>query len=391
MYEVSQDYVDAIVARNRYMFYRLDVMDDQGHTLNVSRTSSVSDLLFKSGSVTADATASVRRHATLQIVDPLAKFSSLVGDDLFSSTSGNSFKLYAGPRLITGKIDLKPLGVYDISDSSVEDSKDGGFVINIDGYDHSRKLQRAKYTKPFTVKAGHNVIDEVMTILQDRMPGIRFSVDVDTAYNTTHKVLDENTDPWATALEMLLSAGLQARFDVNGTCVIEEVPDTRQGEVAWVYSCDKAQCIVTDLTVKSSNENVPNGIVLVGESSSTTNPPRAEVWDTDANSITYSGYDPGTQTFEKTAYGIVPEFVTDNNVHTHDQAVTAANARFRKRFGKARSVQVSLLPNPAHEPDDQVRIQRHKLQMNETFILQSFELPIGTGDLMTATVREISK
>src|SRR4051794_3543627 len=100
MFGVTQDYVDAINSRNRYMRYRLDILDDVGHTLHVSGLLGSTDLRFKSGSVTADATATSRRQATFQLIDPKSEFTSVVGDSLLSSTSGNSFKLWAGPVLL---------------------------------------------------------------------------------------------------------------------------------------------------------------------------------------------------------------------------------------------------------------------------------------------------
>jgi hypothetical protein len=388
VYAVTDDYVEVMTARSRQVRYRLEVIDGRsGHPIAWSDVIGATPRLrFLSGEVTNDATAAVRLQQKFTLADVDGSLIPTVGDDMLAPTSGNEFRLWAGPVLADGKVDLKPMGICGVSDFEATSSPKDGLVISCAGFDRSREVKRSKLTKPYTIRKGHNVVDEFMALILNRRPGTEFRA-VTTEHNTTWQTLQENTDPWQAGLDLLLSAGLEAFFDFDGFCVVQPVPDLLNADPVWSYS-EGVETTLLEVTNSSSNENVPNGVILTGESTSGISPVRVEVWDTDPNSPTYSGYDPGTGGFELTPYGVVPEFVNDNKVLTKAQGTAAATARLRKYKGGTRTAEFKAVPNYAHESDDVVWVRRKILGVDQAFIFERFTIQLGAKGEMNVRCRE---
>src|SRR5690349_16631455 len=144
MYSVSQGFKDALTRSHR-VITKAEVLR-QGQAIQT--------LWINSGQVDIDATAAIRRKCKVTLADELGTLTPASAADLLTPF-GNELKLYRGIRFADGSEEYVPQGVFGMTTVDIED--DGpGVVINVEGYDRSKKVQRARFTGPVVIAAGTN-------------------------------------------------------------------------------------------------------------------------------------------------------------------------------------------------------------------------------------------
>lgn len=350
------------------------------------------------GDVTVDRTAQVRRSCKLditpfgapgQIIDStiLEQLAETLipsdGKDVFAPY-GNKIRIFYGIRIpgYTNPSDGSniyrwALGLFRLSEVDISD--DGIPKMSVTGYDDSRTISRNKLTAPWIVTAGTNYGDAIIALCQSRCPGLQALPHTVTA-TTPQLVIDQESDPWATAAEWASSVGSEVYINRNGDLVIRDEPDPLENPIDWTYDDGTTNKSAVLLSVNRGMSDDPgyNGIVLVSESNTLPGPIRVEVWDDDPDSPTYA----------LGQYGKVPKFMSSPLIIDANQAGIMATAELLKVLGATESMDFAVIPNPAHEAGDLVRVIRPLSRTDSVSILDSFTIPLSVTQPMTCKTRE---
>jgi hypothetical protein len=371
MYGLSDEFRATLASGSLVVASVVEVFDANGNLLATTRAGLG---IQASGGVVCDSTAAIRRRADFTVIDPRGVLVPKDPEDVFSSVAGHEVRLWRGLQLPTG-IELVPLGVFGITTSDVTDSA-GGLVIKVSADDRARRIARNRFVRPYYVQEGQNYVGAIEALISDRLPGTQFRIDP-TTHLTTFQTYSEQADPWASAMDMAASIGMEVYFDIDGVCVIRQIPDPQNNPVVWRYAEGQGATLLSAEPI-STNENRYSGQIVTGESTSGYAPARAEVWDDDPNSPTFVG-----------TYGRVPNFTTSPLVLTDAQARDMAVGLFNKGKGLARQVHFSTIPNPAHDFTDVIRLTRPRAGLvEEDYALESWTVPLGPADEMPVTTRE---
>lgn len=371
---------DDAVGRSHAIVAKLEVVNVGGRVIASTEAHSDPRLSVISGEAQVDRGANIRRTLSgLTVAATDTRLLPLGARDILSVVSGNELRPYRGIRYADGTEEYMPLGVFGLADAPIEDDL-RSFDITLNGFDRSRRIARNRFTSVFPIAAGTNVITAGQALLRDRMPGIVFKTLTSTAHVTPELVFDESTqDPWAEAVKIFSSAGLEVYFDVEGTCVIAEEPDPNAPGASKVATYGEAVgSPILGITRATSNERVYNGVIVTGESPSNSTPVRAEVWDDD----------PASPTYYKGSYGMVPFFMTSQYIATEDQALAAGRGQLRKVKSATEVVTVRGVVNAAHEETDVVQIERPRSGTKGLYVLDGFNIPLRYDRNMTLRTRQ---
>lgn len=336
-----------------------------------------------SGDITVDGAANYHRWVNdLIIADATGDLVPTETADLFSAAAGNELRIYNGMILSSGDSEMLLQGIFGLAGANIQDSP-SGLVISLSAYDRARSISRNKITKPpYTINNNTNAITAASSLILNRRPGtvIRI-IGNDPGHTLPYGVLEEQTDPWQAAREILESIGWEAYFDVDGSIIFRPVldPNATSGlPVVWTYA-EGVDATMISVGRDLSNEEAYNGQVVTGENSFNITPARGEAWDDDPTSPTYY----------LGPYGKVPEFWHSEKIRTNAQAVDAAKGRLNLRKGITDTVEFAVVPNPAHVYGDVVTIQRTRSQLNNQFIIDRFNIGLGArSGAMTIRTRQ---
>jgi Putative phage tail protein len=244
----------------------------------------------------------------------------------------------------------------------------GGTSIKVHANDLSYAIKRNVWQMPFTVPSGMLYTDAIKAMVLDRLPD-------QTAFNlsTTTRVApllvygaQQGGDPWQDIQELAQAIGFEAYFDPTGVFVCRAVPDPRVGEPVWTFD-ENAVKLVAEAERDLSSEQTFNDIVVVGQNTSTANPFSAEAFDDDPNSPTYI-----LGPYERVAQRLTFSLIT-----SQDQAQDTANAALFNSLGAADTVTLTVVPMPALEPGDIVKVVCSNVKANGTYMINSMTTPLS--------------
>jgi hypothetical protein len=255
----------------------------------------------------------------------------------------------------------------------------GGMTIDIDAYDKSRTVSRDKFTAPYTIAEGTNVITAIQDILARTFPDLSYDAMGTNVTVSPTQVFDAGEDPWAVAQGLALSLGADLYFNIHGDVTIEPAVDIRSLTAADYDYVEGENCTMLSLEKIFSDEPGYNGVVVIGESPGDDLPPvTATAWDDNPNSLTY----------HLGPYGEVPMFVQDQVVKTTDEAQAMANAVLSSVLGFVNQLNIDATTNPAFECGDIVRIVRARSKIEDYFVVDAFTVPFSSLDSQTVNVRQ---
>ncbi len=273
--------------------------------------------------------------------------------------------------------ELKPIGVFLINDTDINDTVEG-VKLTISGVDLSYQVSRNKWDDIFTMRSNRNYGDVIKAIISNRLPGTIFNFQ-STPHKAGRIVLGaDNTDgdPWADAQQLAESIGMEIYFDPTGICTMREEPNPDVAEAVWEFS-DRAKPTITELSRGISNADVYNQVVIIGDGTYTPAPIR----------VVKSDDDPASATYVKGRYGVVTKVVRDTAIITYRQARDMATGMIRRVKGLVESADIQAVPNPALEPGDVVRVTRGPSKVEGQFIIDSMTIPLASTDTMRFTAR----
>lgn len=312
------------------------------------------------GSVSVDASAAIRRRAKLTLVgyhpevDPFTcevRLSRSVNDEMVD------------------------LGVFRIEDPTFSESN-GGITTQLDCYDRAYWVSSLRLTQPYSVVA-NGTLNLVHTAISDlllsRAPGLIMDVTPST-YAIPATTFEEGSDPWEKAIKMAESAGMELFFDTTGICRLHYVPV----DTANVVATYGTEARILSAGKKQSTKGTFSRAIVTGENTANSVPIRSE--KVDDNPLSPSYY--------LGAFGDRPTWLRSQFITTQSQADSSAAALLARKSGRAETVSIEGIPNPAHDAGDMIRIVHSNLDMDVTVALDTIEIPLEAEGSMKLGTRE---
>lgn len=330
-----------------------------------------------SGEVSVDRTASIRRSCRVTCIDPDGSWAPK-GPESILTPFGTELRPYRGVKYTDGTEEIYPLGVFRLAKADVTD-KLGSVEIQLEAYDLSRTAQRDKFTSPYVIAAGTNVLQAIKDILARTFPDLDYDAITTALTTTAPKVYDIQDDPWEAAEDLAKSIGCEIYFDVIGRVIIAPPADIDALPAPVFDYIEGNKCTMTDLALSYSDEPGFNGVIVTGESHGDDLPPvRGEAWDTEPTSATYR-YGP---------YGEVPMFHSDQVIKTQADADAVAAQMLQGMLGFASSLTIQAMVNPSLEAGDVVEVKRSRSNVDDLFALDAFNVPMGADGSQTLQLRQ---
>jgi hypothetical protein len=329
--------------------------------------------------VSIDRTADVRRRCTITIVDDTGKYSPRSASDLLTPT-GTEITVYRGVKYPSGIEEVVAVGVFRLSKATITDttSSIGTPGVVLEGYDRSRTVQRDKFTEPWTVAEGTNIVDAIKAILARTFPDLQYDAVTTSLVATAPMVYDTSNDPWQACTNLASGIGCEIFFAADGSVVIAPPVDVDHLPAPDWDFVEGNGCQMLGLNVVYTDEPGYNGVVLTGESTGDENPPvRSVVWDEEPTSPTY----------HLGPYGEVPMFVTNSVVTTQADADSVAQAMLNSTIGITSQLSITALVNPALDANDTVQVTRAKSGIAGKYAIDSLTIPMTAAETATVNLR----
>jgi hypothetical protein len=247
----------------------------------------------------------------------------------------------------------------------------GAQSIKVHVIDLSGSIKRNVWAQPFTLPSGMNYGDAARAMVLNRLPSqTDFSI-ASTQVVTPLLVygLTQGGDPWQDIQDLATAIGFEAFFDASGVFTFRPVPDPNVGDPVWVFDED-SNPLVSEATRELSSEQTFNHVIVVGQSTSSSNAVSAEAFDNNPSSPTYI----------LGPYGEVTERLTFSLITTQDQAQATADALLNNSLGGADTVTITCVPMPALEPGDIVKIHVSDVKANGTYMINSMTTSLSPAD-----------
>lgn len=248
----------------------------------------------------------------------------------------------------------------------------GGKSLKIHAVDLSKLVSANPWGSGFVIQTGENYAEAAKRFLLNRLPSqtqFRLCTTTRTTPEPFIYGLSQGGDPWKDLKEFLLPASLECFFDAAGVFVLRQIPDPAFGVPVWTVD-DDAHPVITDLSEELTADQVYNYVTVKGEGTSSKNAVSATAFDDNPLSPTYILGDFGTRSVTITLPGLT----------TPDQAQIAANAILTGSLGGSQVITISMVPNPALEPGDLIRLDVEDAEMSGIYLVNGLTWSPSQGD-----------
>jgi hypothetical protein len=334
------------------------------------------------GEVACDRTAQVRRSLNCRVVDPTGEVTPRATGEVLTPY-GTQLRAYRGIKWKnndgTTSEEICPLGVFRLARSSITYKADGTSDIMLEAYDHSRTIQRDKFTTPYVIPASTNLLSAIKEIVKRTFPGVEYD-SISTVRTTTGPMLlDTGSDPWEACNQLAKSMGCEIYFDVLGRLVVAPPPDIAANPAPDFTYYDSDGGHMIDIARDFADEGAFNGVIVTGESPGDEKPPvRGEAWDDSPASPTYRYGD----------YGEVPYFITDNTAKTEEDCQKIAKSELALLLGRPATLSMTSLVNPSYEAGNVVHVTLARAGVDGLYRVDAFNVPLSSAGTQRLSVRE---
>lgn len=330
------------------------------------------------GSVQVDAKSAVRRTCEATLFTS-RETNNLVPDNDFDLLTpfGNELRLFRGVEYTDGTQEYIPLGVFVITEVSINDSNEG-VQIKLSGEDRSIRVSRAKWTEPYQMTAG-SLEDSLTDLLQDRYPDVEVSFPT-TNVSVNQVVLgtEKDNDPWKDAVEIAELVGFDLYFDQNGIVQLKQFP-TLDGSIVVATFNEGEGTTITQLNRTISTKSTYNGVIYTIEGTEVATPIRVEVWDED----------PASPTYRYGIFGEVPVFIETSLVATEAEAVKAALNLLNIYIGSQEVINWESMVDPTLDAQDVVYVKSNGSKVDRLVIIDTIDIPLTPESGMSANARTV--
>lgn len=296
------------------------------------------NLLIIAGSVTLDSTANVRGSLDLEVAAPWPEDPSVANVTPY----GTELQITRGIVYGDGSVERAALGIYRIETVEQPDAPKG--PLRVTAKDRMAGIIEARLERPAQYLAGFNtyggvVSDLVTAVYPDQV--IEWDDSTETAPIGRDVIAEDKRFEFLD--DLVKSVGKVWFFDHRGVLIVRDPPDPS----VPVFEVNAGpEGVLVTVSRAISREGVYNAVVATGEALDTVPPPVAVERDLDPSSVTYY----------LGPYGKVPRFFSSPFITTELQAESAAASLLLQSVGLPYSVDFTVVPNPALEPLDPVRL-----------------------------------
>jgi hypothetical protein len=305
----------------------------------------------------------VRREAHFTISDQDGALTPKDARDLLTP-KGTEMRIYRG-LYVTGANGISdyeyvPMGVFGVVEPEVRSHSDG-VVVEIKGFDRIDKLRALEFLDPWVITDGTPIHTAIADIVADRMPEVAIRVTT-SDFTTPELVFDRLTSPWEAIKDLCESAAYVMYFDQLGQAVVEPITEVETG-VTYTIG---AQSVLMNVSRKFlPSEKVYSGVIVRGQHPDYL-PIRAELWDEDPASPTYS-----LGPFGKRPYGVWSDQIT-----SVEQAEAIALDKLPRVSRLKQEVEITTRGHPGHEIYDVIRVTDPRSSTDGRYSLISATIPL---------------
>lgn len=366
----TTDRWDTAVTASHTMVVQVDVLNRNVPVLSLDTVTG--------GSIEVERTL-IRRQASVTIIDP--GDGSLIPNDPNDPLSvyGNEIRIWRGIRYPDGTEELVPIFTGPIAE--VEEDWP---TITVKAFDRADRVQRHRFEVPNVIGSGTNYIVAIQRILETADPGIEVNFPA-TSLATPQLMFEEQGDPWEAAKKMAASMGYELIFDSMGVCTMHAEPGAVVTNPAFIFAegdnADFPEYATTatllGATRSRTNRGRFNKVIATGENTDNSAVYRAAAWDADPTSPTYISGD----------YGVVPRWYASQFITSNAQAAGAARSVLRAELGQTDQVPFEVIPNPALDVGDPVRVIRARAGIDTVRTIDKLSIPLDAGSPMQLVTR----
>jgi hypothetical protein len=320
------------------------------------------------GSITFDSTAQVQATADITTTQPWAASSS----DLLT-IYGNEIFVERGLVYGGGSVEWVSLGYYRI-DNPHQASAPSGSVELRACPDRMQGLIDARIPSPFTFAAGTTVASIIQTLVLDAYSWATFSIDASLSAATINVAQTTTDDRYGFINTLVTSYGMIWYWDYRGVLVVK-TPPALTSTVATIKTGHDG--VITTLSRDLQRTGVYSGCFAQGQQATANVPLNALVVNNDPTSPTY-WFGP---------FGKIPLFYTSSFLTSIGQCQSAAKAQLQQNSGVPYEVDFGMVPNPALELWDPIRLEYPGRVENH--ILKQMVIGLAASDSMTAQTRQL--
>lgn len=202
------------------------------------------------GTVNVDETAQVRRTISFTVPTvPSGAAGSLVPvnqGDVLHPLSGYELRAYRGMVYEDGTEEMVPLGVFAMSKpviaqgpgSTPGGTTGAGVTVAVTGNDRSSEVSLVTYQEPYVVPPNTDVATAIRDLFDTLLPGLTYVL-MESGYVLPGATFGQNpsttNDPFADALGMASTAGMELFFDEVGRVVLRPVAIPSTAPVITTY------------------------------------------------------------------------------------------------------------------------------------------------------------
>jgi len=287
---------------------------------------------------------------------------------------GNELFIERGVRYGNGVTEWCSLGFFRI-DSPQQDNPPNG-PIRISGKDRMAGIIDGRLLTPAQFMSSDTYGGVVSALVTEVYPGATIEWDdADDEARTLGRSLIAEEDRYGFLNDLVTSLGKIWYWDYRGILLVTDPPDP----TVPVFDVDAGENgVLLTASRQLTREGVYNAVVAQGEGADTNAPVRAVAFDSNAASPTYF-YGP---------FGPVPRFYSSPFITTTDQAISAAGAILRQNLGLAFNIDFTVVPNPALEPYDPVRVRLAGGAGSQVHVLESLTVPLTHAESLKGSCRE---
>ena len=321
-----------------------------------------------SGDVRLDASADVRSTVDLT-TSGVGAWPSQPTDLI--TPYGPELWMRRGIEYGNGSREWVSLGYHRIYSVEQESAPDG--PIRIAARDRMAGLIDARMLAPVQFSPNHTVRQFFDRLVLEVYPWAVIEYDFLPEAIAVNRTIVVEEDRYGALLDMARSLGRVIYWDHAGKLQVRKPPDVATPAYEVSYGRNG---VLVEMSRSLTRDGVYNAVVAYGEAPDDRPPVRAVARDMNPASPTY-WYGP---------FGQVPRYYSSPLITTPEQAASAAAAMLARSIGLPYSVDFSMVPNPALEPLDRVRIRYR--DGSTIHVIQTLTVPLTAGGVMEATTRE---
>lgn len=333
------------------------------------------DLQIVDGSVTLDATANIRGTCDLVVKEDWPNSNSV----LDITPYGTEIQISRGIVFGNGAVLRAPLGIYRLHDTEQDEAPAG--TIRLTGTDRMGGIIESELEVPVSFSSGQTVGAVMNQLVWEVYPNAVIEWDDATEFEVLGRELVAEQDRFGFLDQLVTSHGKVWYWDYRGVLVIKSPPDPN----VPVFTVDAgARGVLVSASRRLTREGVYNAVVATGEALDNLPPAIGIARDLDPASVTYYFGD----------FGKVPYRYTSPFILTNPQAEAAAATQLLKVKGLPKSVDFSMVPNPALEPLDPIELvypidlSQNPHQKIEHHILDQIVIGLGPESAMMCATRQ---